>query len=319
MYWRKKMKKNYEAFAVVVACIGIVCIIGLIYIAGLGINSFRYRHRNYIENAILEIAPKGTSVNVSGRDSRRGYTVSIGISRDFVTNDQVGGVIQEITDVFLEAMRERIVRGISNLHIGFVKERGNGVGWSLRWRGHGYTGGGKPDNVGVFTSTVEERHPWSTIISVTEVERVIEAVFIEEELTAYISERLHWLLPEDSTTFIRAQPIWRHYQGTGRGPDEYEKWDTSKIYIELFVDTEQVSSNDFGEYVEDNSKRIHYLLEDLNLTVYTLEFWFPTYGITWRSQSEWFYGSLRIDRERYVDISIDEMRSIINRYLDTGL
>jgi len=319
------LKKNYEVFAAVLACIGIVCIIGLIYVAGIGINSFRYRNRNYIENAILEIAPEGTRVLISGRDSRRGFTLLIGISRDYVTNDQVGGVIQEITDVFLEAMEERRVRGISILDISFVEERNRYVNWRLRWRGHGYTGGGYPDNVGRFAAKVEGQHEWSTRIPVTEVEKMIEAVFTESELTTYISERLHQLILEDSTTFIRVEPIWRHYQGTGRSPfsdlesDEYVKWDTSKICIELFVDSEQVSLNDFGEYVRENSPMIHSLLEDLDLTVYILEFWLPTYRVKWRSQSEWFYGSLRVDGERYVDISIDEMRSIIDQYLDTGL
>ena len=309
-------------FKFVIALIGIGCFIGLLYVGVTARDAFRVRNINRIENAIIEAIPAGWQLEANGSRRHGTYSFLILLSSDYFSFDDVGHVIHKINDTVLDTIVERRIENFCHLSLWFwdyTEEGSTGVTWTINalriWRGRGYQQGVEPDNVGRLTvnNTDELGYELATIIPVTEVQRMIDATFRMPELMANISERLTELLPEAS--YVRVEPIWRaytRYRTVEIG--EVEEWDTSRIPMELHIDSDLLPLSEFGEYVKERALMIHSLLEDLSLTVYNLTFITHNRQIIWNPHDEGLYGRLRVGGEVYDNISIDNVQTIIDQH-----
>ena len=263
----------------------ILVLIPLIVVASLSwfyftSDDFRYRHRNKIENAILETFPEGISVGRS-TSSGGGPIFRVFLSSEHFSFDEVGYAIEKVNDVFLEEIVETRVGNSASLEVLFFVEREGGeVEISIKWYAdtgniwepYGHIEGASPQNVGGLVLDYGKDDQLFTIIRATELQRVISAVFNMPDLIPEITERLYELFPEQAEIYVT--PIWKGRFGKTfpRSMNGVDEWDTGLINIIITIDSELIPTSDFGRYVREGTLEIHSLLEEWNLTVYHLHF-----------------------------------------------
>jgi len=335
---KERKRLNKKKIILVLIPLIVVASLSLFYFTG---DSFKYRHRNKIENAILETFPEGMSVGTS-TSSGGVHNFRVVFSSEYFSFDEVGYAIEKVNGAFLEAIVETRVGNSASLEVLFFEREGGEVERSIEWRTHhrsiwgpyGYREGASPQNVGGLILDYGKDDRLFTIIRATELQRVISIVFNMPDLIPEITERLYELFPEQTEIYVT--PMWKGpFQKTFPSSlsidwIDDDEWDTDLISIIITIDPELIPISDFGRYVRDGTLEIHSLLEEWDLTVYHLGFTrdkgiedrFRLSTNNFRNRGQSRYTGLRIwfdhpTRIEYEDVFLDDLQSIIDQYWES--